>query len=176
MTGLNPGGFISDVMIVKPMNKSHLDSVIEIEQASFLHPWHRNSFLHGLNNNYARNVIVSLDSSSILEPELTSVDGYACFNIVADEFHLHKIAVRPEMRKKNIGYRLLARCFSDAAQEALASVLLEVRRSNKAAYNLYLKLGFDIIAIRPEYYLLKNGNHEDALIMRKILKGGSTWQ
>jgi [ribosomal protein S18]-alanine N-acetyltransferase len=176
MTGLNPGGFISDVMIVKPMDKSHLDSVIEIEQGSFLHPWNRDSFLHGLKHGYGRNFIVSIGPSKSLDPGLARVAGYACFNIVADEFHLLKIAIHPEMRKRNIGYHFLARCFSDAAQEALACVLLEVRRSNKAAYNLYLKLGFDIIAIRPEYYLLKTGNREDALIMRKILKGGSTWQ
>jgi [ribosomal protein S18]-alanine N-acetyltransferase len=40
--------------------------------------------------------------------------------------------------------------------------LLEVRRGNVAALELYRKLGFVVVGVRPHYY---RDNQEDALLM-----------
>lgn len=167
-------------MILQSMLESDLDSVLEIEQASFLQPWSRQAVLHELTTPYARSYIVlsSPDRApgSTDFPGLRKVDGYAFFRIIADELHLLKIAVRPEMRRQEIAFHLLEKCFNQESNGWLQHALLEVRRSNIAAITLYEKLGFDLIAIRPEYYPLHWGKREDALILRKKLKGGNTWQ
>jgi len=43
-------------------------------------------------------------------------------------------------------------------------LFLEVRLSNISAQNLYLKLGFNEIGMRENYYRLSGGRREDALI------------
>jgi len=47
----------------------------------------------------------------------------------------------------------------------MASVTLEVRRSNAPARALYSSLGFEEAGVRRDYY----GRGEDALIMRRML-------
>jgi ribosomal-protein-alanine N-acetyltransferase len=41
-------------------------------------------------------------------------------------------------------------------------VTLEVRRSNAAAIELYRRLGFEAVGVRPKYYVEDN---EDAVVM-----------
>jgi ribosomal-protein-alanine N-acetyltransferase len=53
----------------------------------------------------------------------------------------------------------------EVAKEAKAQIVyLEVRPSNLAARHLYRKMGFQQIAIRPEYYPATHGR-EDALFL-----------
>ena len=165
-------------MIVETMKASDLDSVLSIEKASFSHPWSRQLFLHELNHRHARCYVACLTAfpaPQALTP-LRQVVGYAVFRIMAGELHLLKTAVSPEMRKKKIAFHLLGECLGETPLAELEHALLEVRRSNVAAIKLYEKLGFDLIAVRPEYYPLHFGKREDALILRKHLKGGNTWQ
>lgn len=161
-------------MIIQAMRESDLDPVLEIERASFLNPWGREAFIDELKKAYARNYVILHDTGetrTVLDRQ--NVDGYACFNVAADELHLLKMAVRPDMRRRNIALHLLETCFRLAAAADIVAAYLEVRRSNKAAMNLYEKLGFSLIAVRPDYYPEHPGKREDALIMRKILKGGT---
>jgi [ribosomal protein S18]-alanine N-acetyltransferase len=160
-------------MIIRRMHITDLESVVEIERSAFLNPWSRDSFLHELKHPYSYNYVIFDDAARHLsESAALSVHGYACFNLVADELHLLKMAVHPEMRQKNIGLHLLEKCFRDAVGKNVSYAVLEVRQSNQPAINFYVKLGFDLIAVRPGYYLQATGKREDALIMRKILKGG----
>ena len=161
-------------MNIQSMKATDLDSVLEIEKISFLNPWPRAFFLDELEKRHARSYIVSHNGCEIPKAYTRrQVDGYACFNVAADELHLLKMAVRPEMRNRKIALHFLETCFSHALEEKLSCVFLEVRRSNETAVNLYEKLGFRLIAVRPDYYPGNAGKREDALIMRKILKGGS---
>ena len=59
------------------------------------------------------------------------------------------------------------------AAEVMGSkkIILEVRVSNKVAYGLYQKLGFEGIGLRKRYYRLPDGR-EDAHVMSKSLKKG----
>lgn len=162
-------------MIIQTMRESDLDPVMEIERASFLNPWGREAFLDELKKAYARNYVILHDAGKTQTVfDRQNVEGYACFNVAADELHLLKMAVRPDMRRRNIAFHLLETCFRQAAAADIVVAYLELRRSNEAAMNLYEKLGFSLIAVRPDYYPENPGNkREDALIMRKILKGGT---
>lgn len=160
-------------MIIQAMRESHLDPVLEIERRSFLNPWGREAFTDELKKAYARNYVILHNAGETQTVFYRHVDGYACFNVAADELHLLKMAVRPDMRRRNIAFNLLETCFRHAAAADIVAAYLEVRRSNEAAMNLYEKLGFSLIAVRPDYYPENPGKREDALIMRKILKGGT---
>ncbi len=140
-----------------------LDSVLAIEQRSFQWPWGRRSFEGELNSQDARNYIVKSSVGGAAE----KLAAYVFFRLVADEVHLLKIAVTPARRRKGIGTRLMQHCFDVWVGQGAASVHLEVRPSNRAAIEFYLKLGFELIGKRFNYYA---DTKEDAVLMMKKLK------
>ncbi|MFJ3956212.1 ribosomal protein S18-alanine N-acetyltransferase [Arthrobacter sp. NPDC090010] len=94
-----------------------------------------------------------------------TVVGYAglmCIPPIAD---VQTIAVIPEFEGRGIGSALLRTLLQRAANGQAEDVLLEVREDNPRAQALYLRFGFERIAVRKRYY--KGGI--DALIMRREL-------
>lgn len=81
---------------------------------------------------------------------------------VADELHVLNIATAPRMRRRGIATAMMNEALRYAASHRVRIVLLEVRRSNRAALRLYRQLGFTAMGIRPGYY---SDNGEDAIEM-----------
>lgn len=73
-----------------------------------------------------------------------------------DYFEIMKIGVLKEYRNKGVAQRLLEKIKEK-------DIFLEVRHSNEAAINFYLKNGFKKISVRKNYY---RDNNEDAVIMK----------
>ena len=140
-----------------------LEPILAIEQRSFRWPWGRLSFEGELTCQNACNYVVK----STAEGNGERVIAYAFFRLAADELHLLKIAVSPAWRGRGIATRLLERCFAISEKRGAASVHLEVRPTNTAAIELYLKLGFEVVGKRHKYY---DDTKEDALLMMKNLK------
>ena len=140
-----------------------LEPILAIEQRSFRWPWGRLSFEGELSCRNAYNFVVKYSSDGIGD----QVIAYAFFRLVVDELHLLKIAVNPAWRRRGIASRLLKQCFAISAKRGAASVHLEVRPTNTAAIDLYLKLGFEVVGKRHKYY---EDTKEDAILMIKNLK------
>ena len=140
-----------------------LEPILAIEQCSFRRPWGRLSFEGELTCQNSGNYVVKSDANGTGD----QVVAYAFFRRASDELHLLKIAVSPAWRKNGIATRLLERCFAFSAKQGTTSVHLEVRPSNIAAIELYLKLGFEAIGRRHKYYA---DTKEDAVLMMKNLK------
>lgn len=85
---------------------------------------------------------------------------------VADELHVLHVATVPRFRRSGLAIALLDRALDYAAQSKIHLILLEVRRSNRPAIELYRKLGFSVMGVRPRYYA---DNDEDALEMMLAL-------
>jgi len=81
---------------------------------------------------------------------------------VADELHVLNVATEPSLRRRGIGRALMDFALAYAAAHRVRIVLLEVRRSNRAAIKLYRDLGFTALGVRPRYYA---DNDEDAIEM-----------
>ena len=90
-----------------------------------------------------------------------SVAGFLFFRMIADEFHLMRIAVDPAARNRGIGHQLLSSALATAASRGAVHALLEVNAQNLAAIALYKSFGFQIEGRRRDYY----GAGEDALNM-----------
>jgi ribosomal-protein-alanine N-acetyltransferase len=80
---------------------------------------------------------------------------------VADELHVLGIAVAPEARRRGLGLALMGAAQAYARELQIRLLLLEVRRSNRAAIHLYRRLGFSAMGVRPGYY----ADGEDAIEM-----------
>ncbi len=72
------------------------------------------------------------------------------------------IGVHPDYRRKGFGRQLLAAC-----EQGLEThrVRLSLRKSNEAALELYLQVGYSHVDLWPKYY--RDG--EDALVMERIV-------
>jgi ribosomal-protein-alanine acetyltransferase len=139
------------------MGKTDLPEILAIEKESFPLPWTTGMFINELNTAHAQclSARINYNGKSI-------VCAYIIFWIVADEAHLHNLAVKKEYRRQGLAFSLLGVMKEIAKQAGLKAQTLEVRPSNTAAIKLYEKCGFVVKGIRPLYY---PETHEDALIM-----------
>jgi len=148
-----------DVMqvVLDLMGKKDLPEIMAIEKESFTSPWTEGMFLDELRIAHAQCLVARLshDKGSI-------VGGYMIFWIVADEAHLHNVAVKKEFRRQGLARGFMNIMKEIAKQAGVKYQTLEVRESNVGAINLYRKCGFVVKGRRPLYY---TDTHEDALIM-----------
>ena len=146
-----------DGLTIGEYEEGDLVEILEIERDSFPTPWSPGLF-HGEKSNPLSRMLVgrTTDAGGF------KVAGYIIFWRVADEIHLHNIAVRRELRTGGIATRMLSRMIRDCRSEGARWITLEVRRSNLPARKLYEKFGFSIAGVRRAYY---TDTGEDALIM-----------
>jgi ribosomal-protein-alanine N-acetyltransferase len=131
-----------------------LDTVEEIERASYPTPWSRSMFVAELRKPSS----LALGAYS---PQGDLV-GYAFISRYVDAWHVMNVAVADDFRRRGIATLLLERLFEETATDPQRGYTLEVRVSNSHAIRLYERLGFEARGIRRGYY---TDNREDALIM-----------
>lgn len=146
------------------MSDADLPEVLSIEEESFSTPWTRGVFCRELESSHARCLCLRIKSAG-----RQIVVAYIIFWIISGEIHLHSLAVKKEYRSRGWAQALLKKMKEIALENNVAVQTLEVRESNTEAIKLYLKSGFVVKGIRPNYY---NETNENALIMwAKVNKG-----
>jgi [ribosomal protein S18]-alanine N-acetyltransferase len=159
-----------------PMQPADLDEVLNIESVSHIHPWTKGNFSDSLAaGHWAYCIRPQVDQAikgSYLDPAV--LWAYCILFPAVDELHLLNITVSPQLRKLGLGQRMMAAIEGVAAQQKLPRIILEVRPTNTAALQLYLKLGYEQIGVRKNYYPAspETGSREDALVMAKSIKLG----
>ena len=141
------------------LDQSHLDSILEIENESNPFPWTEGNFKDCLDKGYY----------SLALEDKNKFIGFAIMAISTDESHLLNIGINKNERGMEYGEKLLKKMIIAAEVMGSKKIILEVRLSNKTAYQLYKKLGFEEIGIRKKYYRLPEGR-EDAYVLSKSLK------
>ena len=136
------------------MRAADLAEVAALEKSLYAFPWSIGNFRDSVNAGY--------DCWTVTHGE--TVIGYAVLMIALDEAHLLNIAIASEWQSQGIGRAFLGHMVGVARSASCQIVYLEVRPSNVAARHLYRKLGFQQIAIRPDYYPAVRGR-EDALFL-----------
>lgn len=141
---------------IRTMRQDDVDNVFELECHIFKDSW-----------SYQQ-IALETDGAKYKKPFLLEIDkrlaGYAFIWTIADEIHINNFAIHPSFRRKGLGLKLISFIF-DEFQE-YNKFYLEVRKSNKAAINLYMKKGFEVFFLRNRYY----SDGEDALVMQKIIE------
>lgn len=146
---------VDEYSITRLSRDDDLDEVAALEAASFTNPWSRDMLARELHNSDVARVYV------LRGPDGQLLAFCGCW-FVFDELHINTLAVRIEERRRGLATRLLRFLFAEAAASGLTRATLEVRRSNEAALRLYERLGFEVRAIRPNYY---SQPLEDALVL-----------
>jgi ribosomal-protein-alanine N-acetyltransferase len=141
---------------LRAMTEQDLDEVMLIELASYDFPWTTGIFQDCLSNNYTATLYV----------QKKKILAYIVSQYIVDECHLLNICVRKSERGNGLAEKMVQSLMNQARMNDMGSIFLEVRASNKAAINLYDKMGFNEIGLRRDYYPDTNGR-EDALVLAK---------
>jgi ribosomal-protein-alanine N-acetyltransferase len=139
-----------------------VDALAALERRCYTHPWTARGFRDALRRG-ERGAVLLARAPSGVDPE-RGILGYCVIETVADELHVHNLAVRPESRGGGLGRRLLEIGLAMGERRGARVALLEVRESNRPAIELYGSMGFVPVATRRNYY---SQPQEDALVLRK---------
>ncbi len=145
----------------RKMFYADLREVILIEHRAYEFCWTEGIFRDCLRAGYYCQVLAA--------PNGGRIQGYGIMSAAVGEAHVFNICVRPELQGRRLARRILDHLLGIAHTEAVKTVFLEVRESNKPALRLYAGAGFCEIGVRPGYYPAPKGRREDAIIMAKEL-------
>jgi ribosomal-protein-alanine N-acetyltransferase len=129
--------------VIEKAKRADIDAVYRIEEASFPAPWRRRFFVSELSADGRYNLVAKLNGVIV---------GYLFAMWIFDEMHVNKIAVDAAVRRRGIADALMARCFTFAREHGVATIALEVRKSNTSAQEFYRHLEFESSYLRQRYY------------------------
>ena len=138
---------------LRPMRAEDLESVLEIESASFSRPWTRRHFEEELDSSFSYPTVAFTAGGTIV--------GYLCLKKVLDEAEVLDVAVKGSLRGMGVGKALVQWALSFCRERGVNLVFLEVRAGNAHAIALYRRLGFCEAGLRKKYY----DDGEDAILM-----------
>ncbi|MFH1729599.1 MAG: ribosomal protein S18-alanine N-acetyltransferase [Pseudomonadota bacterium] len=141
---------------IRLANIKFLEKIYEIEKLSFSDPWFLNIF----------KAIFQSEKEIVYILEIAGeVAGFIVLSFILDEAEIYNVAVHPSFRKRGLGQALVEHAIYLAKKKSCKVCFLEVRKSNKAALDLYIKQGFKLDTCRKAYY----PDGEDALLMSRVL-------
>jgi len=134
------------------MVREDVERVYEINKDSFTtDAWSRFSFEKDFENKFSKRFVLEEDGKVV---------GYVIFWVIKDEATIMTFAVDPNYRSRGYGEKLLREAIEKLGNK-VKRVVLDVRKSNLRAINLYKKLGFKVVTERKGYY----SDGENALLM-----------
>ena len=146
------------------LERATLDDVaalVALERDAASHPWTAQGFESAIRGQAGERAVV-------LRARGGAPIGYCVWQEVADEAHVHNVAIATRCRRLGLGRRLLAACLGLAARRQARRGFLDARAGNEAALALYRSLGFREVGRRRRYYAEPA---EDAIVMEVSLEG-----
>ncbi|PKP89712.1 MAG: ribosomal-protein-alanine acetyltransferase [Alphaproteobacteria bacterium HGW-Alphaproteobacteria-14] len=145
-----------------------IDRIMAVMDAAFDpafgEAWNRRQVVDALTVPSTHALVVDADGAEIPDGPAACATpaGFVLTRHVLDEEELLLIAVAPDARRRGIGARLIESLFAAARTRGIGRIFLEMRRGNPAIH-LYIKLGFEPIGVRKNYYRMVNGDRIDAI-------------
>ena len=146
-------------LILRPMQRSDIKLLAEIESAAYEFPWELETFRSCFKIGY----------HCWVGERAREVVGYGISTIGAGESHVLNLCVAPNWQGRGYGRVILQKLIEEATRFKADSLFLEVRPSNPNAIKLYRSVGFNEIGMRKDYYPARNNGREDALVMARVL-------
>ncbi len=143
---------------IRLAEEKDIKNIADIEAECFTTP-ETESSVRSVIENYVYEAFVAEVDNEIV--------GHTITMSAVGDMDILSVAVRPVFRKMGIGQKLLENLLTNAYENDIYDVFLEVRKSNIAARSLYEKMGFEKIGERKNFYDLPR---EDAVLMKKTIK------
>lgn len=150
-------------LYLEPAGEGDAAELQALEARCYTSPWTRRHFENALADAQSSRVL-TLRSAEDRRAGRPAIIAYCVLQVVAEELHIHNLAVRPEERRRGLALFLLERALRLGARAGAETAFLEVRHSNWAALELYREAGFEAVSVRRDYY---ERPREDALLLRR---------
>lgn len=138
-------------MKIEKLSKKYLDDVCQIEKICFSNPWSKEDLEKQINIETSHFLVAVEDHKAV---------GYMGLQIFSGEGYVTNVAVLPQYRQQGIAVMLI----NEQMKNQMDFITLEVRQSNIPAINLYTKMGFENVGVRPNFY---SNPTENAIIMTR---------
>lgn len=103
---------------------------------------------------------------------LSRPEGGLLARCVAGECEILAFATDPAAQRQGVASSLLTELLGHARDSGADTVFLEVASGNAPARAFYTARGFAEIGRRRDYYTLRDGAHDDALLMARPVAQG----
>jgi ribosomal-protein-alanine N-acetyltransferase len=141
-----------------------LDALVALEIDCHTHPWSARGLRDALVPGTGRRGILVLRGPWTPDDPRRGIRAYCAVEVVADEVHIHNLAVAPDARRQGLARRLLSLTLEIAGRHGARTAHLEVREGNVAARALYRAAGFTEDGRRGGYY---SSPTEDAILLSR---------
>ena len=140
---------------LRPATLDDLPELVRIENTVHVSPWTEAQFKGELEKPYSKVLVFTDDETD------SQVAGYVVYWLLYDEAQILNIAV--DLKHRGVGFakKMIQRVVTDAIHKNVRKVLLDVRKGNTAAIELYQKMRFVISQVRKGFY----SDGEDAYTM-----------
>ena len=150
--------------MLKRPEETELRAIAELDGQLFSSsPWGEEAFIHTLQEGPESCLVFYDTNGAGREGSCHEPAGYVLFCIMEDA-EIYRIGVRPELRRRGLGRRLLEAAEEVCREQGSRRLLLEVREDNIPALTLYRAFGFEEIYRRKRYY---KDPVSDAIMMEK---------
>ncbi len=146
--------------VVEPASARDAARLAQLHGSSFARGWGEAEFEAMLSE---RNTLVHRLRSG------RGIIGFAVSRIGADEAEILSIAVDEVWRGRGLSRTLLLTHLGHLAARGVRTIFLEVEENNRPARRLYDASGFVVVGRRERYYKQADGEHLNALLMRRDL-------
>ena len=159
----------SSALVLEAATLDDLAALVALEARCHTHPWSEVGLRNAMTPAAGKGAVLVLRGAWTPPDAQRGIRGYCAYQVVADEAHVHNLAVAPEARRLGLARRLLALTLEIAAGRGARAAHLEVRAGNAAARALYRGMGFQEVGTRHAYY---SAPAEDAVLLcRADLEG-----
>jgi ribosomal-protein-alanine N-acetyltransferase len=151
---------------VVPMELDDCADISELHGLRFPRQWSDGEFQNLLMQNGVFGFVARQTNAFFSQP----LGGFVLSREAAGEAEILTVAVNEKFGRQGLGWRLMQAALREAEARGGESMFLEVEAENRAAVELYRKLGFGKVGERPAYYAGTDGKRTSALVMRRVLR------
>ncbi len=144
---------------IRVMVQADVPAVMEVELASYEFPWTTGIFRDCIKGGYSA-LVCEIDGRII---------GYGMTSAGAGEAHLLNLCVLSEYRHRGLGSSLLEQLLAKVTLQGARLIYLEVRASNLAAIDLYVRRGFKEVGLRRGYYPAETGREDGVVLSLELV-------
>ena len=145
---------------VEPASQRDAAALSALHRASFHRGWSEGEFQQMLAERNTLAHRVRIGGQTV---------GFIISRIAADEAEILSVAVAAKYRGRGLSHDLLRTHLGYLAGFGLKTVFLEVEENNAPARALYERAGFQTVGRRERYYKDADGEHLNALVMKRDL-------
>jgi ribosomal-protein-alanine N-acetyltransferase len=139
---------------IRWMIRRDMPEVLDIETRSFEFPWSEEDFIRCLRQRNCIGMVAEYDERVV---------GFMIYELHKNRLHILNFSVRPEFRRRGIGWSMVRKLVGKLSQQRRNRILLEIRETNLDAQLFFRQCGFRAISVLRDFY---EDTTEDAYLMQ----------